>query len=98
VRWRSSIAERDLARRILPTSLAVLARLKHNMSTRHSGADRHHRRGRHSSPKAARLPSRRPATTESIGDALSESVYTLARTKRLLVVEDTHGSAPASSS
>jgi CheY-like chemotaxis protein len=70
---------------------AVLARLKHNMSTRHIPVqivtiDEE----RHSSlERGAFAFLAKPATTESIGDALERiRVYTLARTKRLLVVED----------
>ncbi len=70
---------------------AVLARLKHNMNTRHIPVqivtvDEE----RHSSlERGAFAFLAKPATTESIGDALERiRVYTLARTKRLLVVED----------
>jgi CheY-like chemotaxis protein len=70
---------------------AVLARLKHNMSTRHIPVqivtiDEE----RHSSLERGAFGFlAKPATTESIGDALERiRVYTLARTKRLLVVED----------
>src|SRR4029079_5970830 len=70
---------------------AVLARLKHNMNTRHIPVqivtvDEE----RHSSLERGAFGFlAKPATTESIGDALERiRVYTLARTKRLLVVDD----------
>jgi len=70
---------------------AVLARLKHNMSTRHIPVqiltvDEE----RHSSlERGAFSFLAKPATSESIGEALERiRVYTLARIKRLLVVED----------
>jgi CheY-like chemotaxis protein len=87
------LAERDSLDVFLPDMLgwAVLARLKHNMNTRHIPVqivtvDEE----RHSSlERGAFAFLAKPATSESIGDALERiRVYTLARTKRLLVVED----------
>jgi CheY-like chemotaxis protein/signal transduction histidine kinase/HAMP domain-containing protein len=70
---------------------AVLARLKHNMTTRHIPVqiltvDEE----RHSSlERGAFSFLAKPATSESIGEELERiRLYTLARTKRLLVVED----------
>ena len=95
----NTVRARSRSTSILPDMLgwAVLSQLKQDSQTRHIPVqivtvdeERHH-----SLERGAFAYLAKPATSESISDALERiRVYTLPRTKRLLIVEDDAARAP----